>query len=264
MRRARGFTLAEMLVAIAVLLGLVGAILSFLFGLMERRAVMLDAGRDAQAGTVIIDRIEADMLAGLAGGGRMGAGIQGQGGAVRLLTRGVSLSMAGVEEAAGGGQVMSDLGDLQGSEYRFDETTGSLEARRWNGEEPGDSSFEIVSERVERFRLRYFDGRRWRSTFDSGSNGGLPVAIEVSLWFGEAGGAPADEIMAIPGGDLSDAEGSSLEELLVGETGEATVPVREPDRTRIIIMPDGPSATWGGGPSPGDGGGAGSGRGGPA
>jgi hypothetical protein len=197
---------------------------------------------------VLIERIERDVLAGLAGGSGLGTGIKGTETSLTLLTRGVWLELprgvaAGAQDQAGGGGSVS--GDVQGSEYRFDARAGVLEARRWSVDAGGggDGAFEVVSDHIQRLRFRYYDGRRWVDRFDSVAKKGLPVAIEVAIWFGDVASATGDE----PGGESDGAgEGGAFvmdgaDELL---PELATAPMRRPDRLRVIVVPDGPSASW--------------------
>jgi hypothetical protein len=107
----------------------------------------------------------------------------------------------------------ADLTDLQGCEISV--AAGTLSARRLS-QSPG--GLEVIAEGVERVRFRYFDGREWLEKFDSAATGELPVAIEASLWFGEAPAA--------------------------SDPPEPEEAPRAPDRTRVMVVPDGPVAAW--------------------
>lgn len=71
--------------------------------------------------------------------------------------------------------------------------------------------------------FRYFDGSAWYSSWDSASDGGLPVAVDVSFWFAE----PADEVrrprVAAERGDPADAT-----------TADATGPSESPRSARSL------------------------------
>jgi hypothetical protein len=108
-----------------------------------------------------------------------------------------------------------DLGDLVGGEMRF--SGGTLTARRFGRQ---DSNFETVSTGIQRLQLRYFNGTEWLDSFDSAQASELPVAVEAAVWFGDAPSAT---------------EGGAEETL------------REPDRIRIMVVPDGPMTAWKGG-----------------
>ena len=232
----RGFTLMEVLIALAVLTLLGGSMLGFLWDLLDRRDALIRASVDGQAGSAALDRIEMDAVCAFAGDAGVGAGIAGTATSLRFLSRGVAIPLAAGETGAA---------DLQRSEYSFDARAGVLRARRWTGS-TGETELEVVSDRVQRMRVRYFDGRGWAPSFDSLAAGGLPVAIEVALWFGEplamaeqaaAGATPADA----PELDAADAESEAGR----SASGEAPpIPMREPDRVRLITIPDGPLTPW--------------------
>ena len=117
-----------------------------------------------------------------------------------------------------------------------------------------------------RERRRYSDGTTWRDSFDSGSSGALPVAIEVAVWFGDpsvaTGGGTTTKSPAAAGGPASttkqsgsaqdqastpgDAAGDAMSGSPQGSlsSGSPPLPQREPDRLRVIVVPDGPVTSW--------------------
>lgn len=228
MSRARAFTLMEVLLAVALVLLLSGAVYGFLWNLLGQRDRVAQAAAESGAAGAIIERIEADLLGSLAGAAEK-AGIAGTTSSLRLLSRGVAVPVDASERAAA-------LGDLHGTEIVFDRASGMVRARRWSGD--GEGQFEELGRGFQRLRFRYFDGRRWRGSFDSAAEGRLPAAIEVAVWFGpllerpettvETGGAAArgDERMVEP----------------------PPTPDREPERVRVMVVPDGPTAAWREGP----------------
>lgn len=230
--RRRGFTLAEVLLAIGLVAALAGGVFSFMWNLLDRRGSILQAASEADAAGVLFERIEADLLCAIAGDEGVGAGIVGESARVRVLTWGVALGApVGATAAA----------DLQGSEYVFDAARGEVRARRWTGASPaGGAGLEVVSDRVQHLRLRYFTGREWVDRFDS-LREGLPVAVEVSIWFG----APLVEegVLAEEENGLALADAGEMAEPEAPlEEGER--PRREADRRRVIVVPDGPVAAW--------------------
>lgn len=232
----------EVLVVLALVGMLAGSVIGFLWDLWGRRDVLLRDSTDAQAGSAIVERIETDILSGLAGDQSAGAGVAGTATTLRLLTRGVDVPMGGNGTTSG---------DLQASEYRFD--AGALRARRWNIGAGGNAEFETVCDHVEAVRVRYFDGREWKTSFDSLSAGALPVAVEVAIWFGtphvederatkpvartEAGAGARDNAVEDPEQERASAAGRA-------STTGSTLPSRQPDRLRVIVVPDGPVAAW--------------------
>ena len=218
----RGFTVIEVMVALALIALLASAVMSFLWSLSSRQTALSRASAEAQAADTLLDRLEGDLLGGLAGDARLGAGIDGASTRLRLLTRGVDVGDGG-------------MSDLQEAVYSFSGGTLSMSRKPVGpGAEDAQTAMHPLYSGLSRVRFRYFDGRAWKASFNSSSLRRLPAAIEVEVW--REGRGPASTV-----------EGA--------DPGSAIWP--EPDRSRVIVMPDGPDAAWGGG-----GGGAGSGRGG--
>src|SRR5262245_5978792 len=91
---SRGFTLIEVLIAIAILLALMGTMYGFLFDMLSSRARALEYARQDQAAALLIKTLDADLMACIAGDRASGAGIQGDETYVRVLSRGVASSLA--------------------------------------------------------------------------------------------------------------------------------------------------------------------------
>lgn len=144
------------------------------------------------------------------------------------------------------------MGDLQGAEYVFkgDRVSGT----RWRGaSREGDLGDDTIIEGVGLVRFRYFDQGQWVTRFDSAQAGRLPAAIEVSVWFVSPPDLDTDTLdeseWSIPAEEsgfgaalLSDeptrvAAGADANEMLTGRPAN-------PDRVRVIAIPDGPDA-WG-------------------
>ncbi|HWB19328.1 MAG TPA: prepilin-type N-terminal cleavage/methylation domain-containing protein [Phycisphaerales bacterium] len=204
-RGRRGFTLIEALVAIAISLALTGALFTYLFDVIQTRNAVVGEVAKERAAATLLDRIETELMTCVVGDARTGAGVKGSGNSLRILFRGVTVS--GGDSNRGGGASE----DLQISEYRFLADTREVKGHRetWRAE-LGGVHFEPLGVRIGRMRFRYFDGRQWRSSFDSVKSNALPRAVEVSLWLG---------------GDDESADTSSDEE-------------RPADRVRVVAIPD--------------------------
>lgn len=232
----RGFSLFEIVLAIAIMLLLGGAVFGFFFELMDQRKRVEAASGMQQAAGVMLERLESDVQTVIAGSGAVGAGIRGTNDRLALLSRGVTAPLQDRIVA---------LGDLQGSEWEFDEQTGELRARRWDAlSDRGRGAMEVVSRDFERVRFRYHDGSGWKGTFDSSATGALPVAVEVAVWFRRE---EREELKAEAFGPVDEERGNGRageprprrDEVEAEEEPKEPV-VREPDRLRVIIVPDGP------------------------
>lgn len=231
-RTRAGFTLLEVLLAIALGLVLGGGVLGFTSDLMRTRERTLGALADLQAGDALLGRLETDLMTAVSAS-REGAGIVGSRDRLVVLGRQVVPAMVGGVGRLG-------LGDLQGTEVRFEAREGRVRAGRFDGAR-GDGRLWDVSTRVRWLRFRYFDGAAWAGTFDSGAFGGLPKAVEVAIWF-ESEGERRDReetLRALGASGVEGRERESAIERMEGEGGALEMPTRQPDRVRVIAIPDG-------------------------
>jgi hypothetical protein len=237
----------EVLLSLGLIGVLLGSVLGFLFQIGSQRDVLAAAGARQQGATALFERMESDLLCVVASGASGEAGIKGSASGLTLLTRGTMLPAA-----AGKG---AELGDLQGTEYAFDRGSQTVRVRRWgagDGSDQGGDS-EVMCEGVGLLRLRYFDGEKWSASFDSGAAGGLPVAVEVAVWFGPPGPSGDESAAGGAGGDAAasvDREKKRIEKKEnEGDSGSSARRdvdriAREPDRVRLIVAPDGPVSSW--------------------
>lgn len=223
-----GFTLIEVLIAIALALMLGAVMFAFLHDMLATRARLMASASSQRAATTLIDRIEADLATCVAGDSVNGPGVQGDHGSLRVLTRGVMPQLA-----ARGTDDPHALADLLLVEYHHNANTRSVEARKISAGRFGDQSGAlprqtIVGE-IALVRFRYLVERQWQSAFNSLQAAHLPDAIEVCIWFNrpdaqtdllEDGTRMATDDDA---GDGRTTEGSRLP---------------PPDRRRVIVIPD--------------------------
>src|SRR4030095_16488920 len=120
--QSRGFTLIEVLIAIALLLALMGTMYGFLYDMLTSRSRALEFARQDQAASVLIKTLDADLMSCVAGDRVSGAGISGDETRVRVLSRGVASSLAqrGDDDA-------DVFGDLQFTDLRFDPASKSVQ-----------------------------------------------------------------------------------------------------------------------------------------
>ena len=228
----RGFTLLELLLAIALTGALVASMFAFLRDLLSSRDKALDASAAQLAAATVIERIEADLMTCLVGDDVNGAGVEGDATRLSILSRGVPVHLAerGADDA---------LADLQRTEYRFDGETGGIEAARREPGADGTAGADAgrIGSTVGRVRFRYHDSTAWRDSFDSLEAGALPLAVEIAVWLDPR---PVD---AVPGEALPqrltfDASGGFDEAEAARRSDLETDREPRPDRIRVILGPD--------------------------
>lgn len=244
-----GFSLIEVIIGIAMLAALSGVLWTFLVDLRRQRDALSERGAALNATEVLFERLEADLAACIAGTQGLGGGIKGTNDEIGLLARGVTAPLR-----AGG----VPAGDLQGSAFRFEASSGRLLARRWDAlADAGPGEWEVVGEGFARVRFRYHDGRGWRETFYA--SGGLPAAVEAAVWLRGAEKVPEREQVepaARPSRGRMTVHADDGAEEMEGRPTEwererdelPPPPAREPDRVRVMVVPDGPRGSIGGVP----------------
>ncbi len=244
----RAFSLFEAMLAVVLVASLSGAVFTFLFNLGRQRDGVESATDALRGASALIEAIEGDALGVIAGDAGAGSGVVGDETSLTLLTRGIAPPVLGARAGR-------TVGDLQGVEYRFAPDSGSLSARRWNaGDAQGQEQSAILATGVARLRLRYFDGTAWKGSFDSRRDAGLPVAIEVAIWFGIPDGLEGSDTAPEPTApesqtseSLSGFPDALPDDLAVApdsSTDPDAEPLPPPDRVRIIVIPDGPVSAW--------------------
>lgn len=244
MSRRRAFSLLEVMLAIGIVLLLSGVVYSFLFDLMDSRDRVVRYSDQSRVGVGMIETIERDLMTTLAGGSRFGPGLRGSATSMTLLSRGVTLPIENDSQTV--------LGDMQGVRFEWERSSRQLRASRWDVLSGESAMSEVISDQVEHLQFRYFDGRQWSGSFDSGSAGRLPVAIEVAVWFGDKRVAAGRT--SVQGSGLAGFMGASRRDLDAALDPEwededllsPDLPTRDPDRVRVMVVPDAPDVTGGG------------------
>lgn len=232
MRRAT--TLLELIVALALGAALLVAVFAFLGDLLStRERIRTGATRQASI-AALFDRLDADLAMAIAADARGGAGSSGVVGgpsSLALLTRGVLVDPTSGPAA---------LRDLQRTEYRFERDAHRLSARRSAATTAASGEWFDFDGEIEALRFRYHDGENWLETFHSAAAGGLPVAVEVSVWFVPSAAVDAAEATrdgAVDGADVATIDEPANARAEIGaDTPE--LPRRPPDRRRVIAVPD--------------------------
>lgn len=165
----RGFTLIEVIVAIALILALSASVFSFGWGMLDRREQFLSACAGDSAVEATLDQLEDDLATTFVVDGAGRAGIEGAAESIVVRARGVQSGESMSEET--------------GCEFRFDAGSGALQGKRL-----GLGGPETTVGRLARVRWRYWDQGEWRETFNSAAAGRLPSLVEVRVWFSGAEG----------------------------------------------------------------------------
>lgn len=252
----RCFTLLEVLISITLALVLLATVFGFLFNMLSARQRAIEFAARQRAASMVIERIERDIIFTLVGDSRSGAGIKGDASSLLLKTRSVGVNLA--DQA---GRAREVFGDLQAIQYRFDDSQKRLQVGRVS---PGSSSsasssaMEDIGADIFRVRFRYHDGNSWQESYDSEQAGQLPVAIEIAFWFapwpgeepdgiggaggtGGAGGGgrdPDPESLDFLQRQTFDARAGFDEEAMARISDLELVSEPEPDRRRVMVIPD--------------------------
>lgn len=243
----RAFTMLELLVAIGLLAVLSAAVAGFTFMLFDREERTLALAERTHASGLLFDRLERDLLAAVA------ATPDGPG----LVGDDRSLTVSSRAALAGSVDPLAD--DLQTTTIRFDRHTRVLTLERTSRadapREPDPATPFGIEERfadqpaglpgaltgtIADIRFRYHNGRSWASSFSS--TAGLPVAVELSVWFepyaDDRDDRPdTDQPDGIPFQDETPRRFDPVAGL-DGEPDQQAVRSSAPDRVRIIAIPD--------------------------
>jgi prepilin-type N-terminal cleavage/methylation domain-containing protein len=185
MRKAEGFTLLELLLALSISGIVVGAAYAlFRAGqsLASRAEALAEVCRSARAA---LRTLEADLRAAVRPSRAFDAGFRGTKGGTEALRR------DRVELVTATGAVRGGI-DLGAVAYWIEEATpgrarGLVRERRAaltaeTIEAGRPENVEEVAPEVVGLGLRYFDEGEWREEWDSAAVGKLPRAVEATLW----------------------------------------------------------------------------------
>jgi type II secretory pathway pseudopilin PulG len=224
------FTLLEITLVIGLVVLLAGGVFGFLFDLLttrERLAIESTRARDASR---LLDMIEHGTMTTAVGHG-WGPGVVGSDDSLTLASMVLSLDNDGLAPTR-----------VVRLSYNDDAQAITADVTSERGGSGRGERVELVTG-VERLRFRYLDGRMWTESFDSQRRGALPRAIEVAVWFDRTRAEPqVDELGGLdPSGAGSGFDVEALrsiadEQAMFAE--DENEPLREPDRYRIIAIPD--------------------------
>ncbi len=237
----RGFTLLEVLISLALISALLGALFAFYFNLLQSRARIADQADRVRGAELMMEHIERAIMFCTAGDVIFGPGIDGSNDRLSILTRGV-LPALDAELAN------LSLMDLQ----RVEITTspGGPASMRRTAMKTGTharAGTGVLASQLGMVRFRYYNGSQWLDTFNTTQAGALPHAIEIAIWFDDP--RPQDEIEAEadvamdsePAPESSDDLFDPLADDIFSE--QSSVDDQDdqwplPDRHRILVIPD--------------------------
>jgi hypothetical protein len=172
--------------------------------------------------------------------------VKGESFNLRLLTRGVSASLA-----TRGPEDPDVFGDLQLAEYRFDSDARRIEGRRRaaaggdSADRGAESQFSSLEGVVGRLQFRYFDGESWVDSFDSLMRKRLPQAVEVAIWFKVPQDAEERDFASGFHENSSEfeTERTAAEQAMTGDRetmidDDDFFQTNRPDRVRVFVIPD--------------------------
>lgn len=235
--KRQAFTLIEVVLSLSLLVALAGVMFGAFRGIATGRDRVESKGAALAGASMLVERVEQSLFSAVAGAPGQGSGVVGTPTSLRVLSRGVYP----VEPATYVG-----MQDLQQIAFDFDPSGRSVTMARGPATSGAGQSGIIASE-VERLEFAYYTGEQWVENFDSGSTGALPVAVQVSIWFTRGPATeptePAD-LRGTGGEPDEDTDDLALDSSFEAEPDEETQPARQPDISRIIIVPDGPVSAW--------------------
>ncbi|MGI9015396.1 MAG: PulJ/GspJ family protein [Phycisphaerales bacterium] len=233
----RGFTLIEVLIAIALLVALLGTMFTLYQQMLATRSRIQDQTARGLAASIMIDRIERALATTLVGDNIAGAGINGNATSLRILSRATAIHLA----SRGDLQALA-VGDLQALDFTFSPGDGTLTGRMQALATPtsaaNDNSRAWTIGTAGDVRFRYLHDRgEWVDTFDSLVHGHLPRAIEVAIWIRDQQTETEDDFV-----ESEDDDDLAFEELdfLTADDRASQRPQQAlpPDRLRVIYIVD--------------------------
>ena len=221
-RMPSGFSLLETMIAlglIGVLIATIGFFVNQVAG--SREQMRTNTAREALA-TAILDGLQTAFMSAIA---RTGTGSPGMIGTARTIT----VSHDGVVVSrVFGATPQNVLNPETALIFEFDPGSGGARLRR---DGPSSSSAEMNFGAV---KLRYLSDGIWSQSWNSFDRGGLPSAIECSIWWV----SPFEEERSSASSESDDSlfEIQSVDE---DEFVDDQPSVRPPDRMRLMRVPDG-------------------------
>ena len=223
----RGLTLLEVLIALSLGIVLLGSVTTFAWSQLNSRDRILAAAHAQRSLTLVIDRLEQDLVSVIAGTSDGLAGIRGSRDSIVIHARGLAPRWSDDPSTM--------IGDLHRLSIGFDSASGRIEMIR-SPHQPGSEMFQedpaALPGVINNLQFRYYDGRQWADQWDSLREGGLPTAVEITAWYGQP-------VERIDGDEFDSAFGSEdLDDLQSNSDSPSAELESVPDRRRVILIPD--------------------------
>lgn len=161
----RGFTLIEMLIAVALVAALVMILLPVAGRIMSGTASSADRGHRLAQVAILTDMLDRAALTAIATDAAGAPGLVGSKKSLRIASCGVSLTPREPRQPD----------DVQNLHLRL--SSGALVVSEAGG------AAETIVPGVRRIQFAYAEGEQWAESHDGAA--GMPLAIAVSIWFGE-------------------------------------------------------------------------------
>ncbi|MCH2143635.1 MAG: type II secretion system protein GspJ [Phycisphaerales bacterium] len=167
----RGFTLIEVLLALGLIMLLVGSLGIFVNQVSETRVDLRTRSEQESSITIVFDALDGATGTCIALAGDGMPGFRGDAMSVEI-----SFDSTTVQRALGDSSELVLVPEDR-VQIRFEPSSGVLSIAR-DGDRPRD-----LAVRCFAVRFRFHDGNNWLEEWDSIAMGGLPHALECSVWY---------------------------------------------------------------------------------
>ena len=222
----RGLTLLEVLIALSLGIVLLGSVTTFAWSQLNSRDRILAAANARRSLTLVIDRLEQDLVSVIAGTSDGQPGLRGDRSSIMIHARGLAPRWSDNPSTM--------IGDLHRLNIGFDPFSGRIEMIR----SPHQAGSELLEEDpaalpglIRDLSFRYYDGEQWVEQWDSLREGRLPMAVEIAAWYGQPELNDQDEFDSDFGSTMLEDE-RLIPDSMVSELESV------PDRRRVILIPD--------------------------
>ena len=167
--KSRGFTILEVMLALAILVALLAVMSSVLGGVAQSRQSAGERTARDQGITAAFELLSSAIDTCVADDGRGGSGVEGE-----LLNLRLVASRVPARRLEPGAFTGSPLADRDAIEF-------SLDGRNLVLRDVDGRRSSVLVQDVVAIRFRYHDGEAWRDAWNSAESG-FPRAVELAVW----------------------------------------------------------------------------------